>query len=52
MDARAAAAYLGATVDALNKWHRSLDPPPCHQNGPNAKRWYRRSELDAWRGSR
>ena len=52
LDSKGAARYLGVTVDALNKWHRSDDPPPCRQDVRGGKRWYRKSELDAWRRNR
>ena len=48
MDAKKAAAYLGLSVKALH--HRTgARSIPRHQDGPNCKLSFCRSELDAWR---
>jgi len=48
MDTKAAAAYLGLTVNALRKLtaERSI---PFEQDVRGGKCWFQRSELDAWR---
>jgi excisionase family DNA binding protein len=48
LDARAAAAYLGISVDALHKL-AAARRLPFEQEGPGRKLYFRRSELDAWR---
>jgi excisionase family DNA binding protein len=50
MDARSAAAYLGIHRDTLRKLaaQRAI---PVHQDGPRCKLYFRRDELDDWRGS-
>lgn len=45
---REAAEYLGITANALHKL-TAARAIPFEQEGPNAKCWFRRSELDAWR---
>jgi excisionase family DNA binding protein len=49
LNAKAAAAYLGVTLDALYK-HTSARAIPFEQDGPGCKLWFRRDELDRWRG--
>jgi excisionase family DNA binding protein len=49
MDSHKAAAYLGVSLDALHKL-TAARKVPCHQTCPGAKLYFRRSELDAWRG--
>lgn len=48
LDSARAAAYLGLSRYALHRLTaaRAL---PFHQDGPGARCWFRRSELDAWR---
>jgi len=48
LNTRQAADYLGMTLNGLHKLTaaRAL---PFEQDGPGAKCWFRRSELDAWR---
>lgn len=48
LDAKAAAEYLGMTVAALHK-HTASNAIPFSQSGPNAKLYFQRSQLDAWR---
>lgn len=45
---REAAKYLGITPNALHKL-TAARAIPFEQDGPGAKCWFRRSELDAWR---
>ncbi len=47
-DSKRAADYLGWTLDALHKrtGNRTI---PFYQERPNAKCWFRKSELDAYR---
>jgi excisionase family DNA binding protein len=45
---RQAAEYLGITPNALHKL-TAARAIPFEQDGPGAKCWFRRSELDAWR---
>ena len=48
LDARAAAKYLGISLNALHKLtaERAI---PVEQDGPGCKLWFRRSALDGWR---
>jgi hypothetical protein len=48
LDTRQAAGYLGMTPNALHELTASR-AIPFEQDGPGAKCWFRRSELDAWR---
>jgi excisionase family DNA binding protein len=48
LNTREAAKYLGITANALHKL-TAARAIPFEQEGPNAKCWFRRSELDAWR---
>lgn len=48
MDTRDAAAYLGTTPNALHKL-TSARTVPFEQDGPGAKCWFTRRDLDAWR---
>jgi excisionase family DNA binding protein len=48
LDARAAAAYLGITLNALHKM-TAARRIPFEQHGPGAKCYFKRSQLDAWR---
>jgi excisionase family DNA binding protein len=48
LSTREAARYLGITVNALHKL-TAARAIPFEQEAPNAKCWFRRSELDAWR---
>jgi hypothetical protein len=51
MDAREAAAYLGfKDVDPLHKL-TAARTVPFSQKTRGGKLWFRRSDLDAWRGS-
>lgn len=45
-----AAKYLGISKNALHKLTASREIP-FHQDRPNAKCWFKRSELDGWRAS-
>jgi excisionase family DNA binding protein len=49
MDANQAARYLGVSRRAVYDYAQRLGLP-CHQDGGHAKLWFKRSELDAWRG--
>jgi hypothetical protein len=48
LDSKQAAAYVGMTRNALHKRTAAGDIP-CEQEVPGGKRWFKRSELDAWR---
>ena len=48
LSTREAAKYLGITANALHKL-TAARAIPFEQEAPNAKCWFRRSELDAWR---
>jgi excisionase family DNA binding protein len=48
LSTREAATYLGITANALHKL-TAARAIPFEQEAPNAKCWFRRSELDAWR---
>jgi Helix-turn-helix domain len=48
LDARAAAAHLGVSVDALHKL-AAARRLPFAQEGPGCKLYFRGAELDAWR---
>jgi len=48
LSTRDAAEYLGITANALHKL-TAARAIPFEQDGPGAKCWFRRSELDAWR---
>jgi excisionase family DNA binding protein len=48
LSTREAARYLGITTNALHKL-TAARAIPFEQEAPNAKCWFRRSELDAWR---
>jgi excisionase family DNA binding protein len=45
---REAAEYLGLTANALHKL-TAARAIPFQQDGPGARCWFRREELDAWR---
>jgi excisionase family DNA binding protein len=49
VDTKAAAAHLGISTHAVHRLtaERRL---PFHQDSPGCKCWFKRSELDAWRG--
>jgi len=49
LDTKRAAEHLGVSVHAL---HRLVADRrvPYHQERPGARCWFRRAELDAWRG--
>ena len=46
-----AAGYLGMTANALHKL-TAARAIPFSQDGPGCRCWFRRSDLDRWRGSR
>jgi excisionase family DNA binding protein len=48
---REAAEYLGLSIHAMHRLtaERSI---PLHQEGPGARCFFKRSELDKWRGRR
>jgi excisionase family DNA binding protein len=48
MDTKRAASYLGLSVTALHKL-TAARRIPFHQDGPGAKCWFLRFELDRWR---
>jgi excisionase family DNA binding protein len=48
LDTKDAAAYLGMSVSGLHKL-TAARAIPFEQDGPRAKCWFRKSELDAWR---
>lgn len=50
LDARDAAAYLGIAYGTVRQYasERSI---PFHQERPQARLWFKASELDAWRES-
>ncbi len=48
LSTREAARYLGITANALHKL-TAARAIPFEQEAPNAKCWFRRSELDEWR---
>ena len=48
VDGRAASRYLGISHQRLQK-RSATGEIPSHQGRPGMKRYYRRSELDAWR---
>jgi excisionase family DNA binding protein len=49
LTAREASAYLGLSVHALHKL-TAARAIPFEQDAPGCKLWFRRSELDQWRG--
>jgi excisionase family DNA binding protein len=49
MDSKQAAAYTGLSMNSLHK-RTAAREIPFHQDGPGGKCWFKRSELDAWRG--
>ena len=51
LDTRGAAAYIGRSPTALHKL-TGARAIPFSQDGPGARCYFRRSELDAWMGSR
>lgn len=51
MDAHAAAAYLGLSVDALHKL-TAARTVPFEQDGRGSKLWFSRAALDDWRDCR
>ena len=48
---RDAAAYVGRTATAMHKLLAGREIP-CSQDGPGARCYFRRSDLDAWMRSR
>lgn len=48
LSTRDAAKYLGVSPNALHKLTAAREIP-FQQDGPGARCWFRRSELDAWR---
>jgi Helix-turn-helix domain len=48
MDSKAAAAYLGMKPNALHQL-TTAHAIPSEQHVPGGKRWFKRSDLDAWR---
>jgi hypothetical protein len=48
LDAKRTAAYLGMSIHALHRL-TAARTIPFHQDHPNARLWFRRSEVDAWR---
>lgn len=48
LETASAAAYLGLSVDALDRRARA-SVIPCIQEGPRCKRFFNRDDLDAWR---
>jgi excisionase family DNA binding protein len=48
LSTREAAEYLGITANALHKL-TAARAIPFEQDGPGARCWFRRDELDAWR---
>lgn len=46
LDTRSAALHVGMSVDAFKKTMHEI---PASQSGPGCKRYFRRSDLDAWR---
>lgn len=48
LDSRQAADYLGVSLNALHK-ATAARTIPFEQDGPGAKLFFRRAELDAWR---
>jgi excisionase family DNA binding protein len=50
MNTRAAAEYLGMSVSALHRLTAAREIP-CSQDGPGARCFFRRSDLDGWRGA-
>jgi hypothetical protein len=51
IDAKAAASYLGVSLDGLHRMtaRRGRDGIPAGRDKPNGKLWFKRSELDEWR---
>ena len=49
LDTKAAAAYLCLTVTAIHKL-TAARRIPFEQEGPGCKCWFRRTDLDEWRG--
>jgi excisionase family DNA binding protein len=49
LDNRAAARYLGVHRDTLRR-HAAEGRVDCQQDGPGCKLYFRRSDLDRWRG--
>lgn len=49
LDSRQAAAYLGITKNALHKL-TAAKAIRFEQSAPGGKCWFRRADLDAWRG--
>lgn len=49
MDAKQAAVHLGVHVDTIRR-HAASGLIPSHQDGPGSKHYFRRSDLDRWRG--
>jgi hypothetical protein len=51
LDTKSAAEYLGISPNALHK-HTSARTIPFHQDVPYGRCWFKRSDLDSWRGGR
>jgi excisionase family DNA binding protein len=49
MDSREAAEYLGISRDALKR-HMAARSIPFAQDGPGSRCYFKRADLDAWRG--
>jgi hypothetical protein len=50
MNTRAAAEYLDMPMSALHRLTAARQIP-CSQDGPGARCFFRRSDLDRWRGA-